>query len=132
MPTTSAKIDWTPTLQAILGPDPGSQLYGEVSLWFHKLQIFRKGENQRIFQAEPTSEDLEIHRHLLLRLVEDGEHLLRVIHQSKGLIRNPENIKTEDLAAALEGLRDTDRGLHNPLPPERREKVIQEVFGNVA
>src|SRR4051812_1539522 len=105
--SATAQIEWTPIKQAILGPDPGLLLYGEASVWFHKLQIFREREEERMYRQEPSAEDLEIHKSLVLRLTADGEHLLQLIQQSAGLIQNPEKIKTEDLAAAVESVRDT-------------------------
>lgn len=130
MPTT-AELDWTPTRHAILGSDPGLQLYGEVSVWFHKLQLFRRGEQQRIFDAKPTGEDTAIHKQLLQRLLADGEHLLRLATES-GLIENSEKIKIDDLRAALEGLRATHRGFYEPLSPIRAATVLREVFPDVA
>jgi len=107
-------------------------LYGEGSVWFHKLQIFREREEERMYRQEPSAEDLEIHKSLVLRLVADGEHLLQLIRQSAGLIQNPEQIKTEDLAAAVESLRDTYRGWHEPLSANRRADILKGVFRDVA
>ena len=104
--SATAQIEWTPTKQAILGPDPGLLLYGEVSVWFHKLHIFREREEERMYRQEPSAEDLEIHKSLVLRLMADGEHLLQLIRQSAGLIQNPEQIKTDTLPAAVESLRE--------------------------
>jgi hypothetical protein len=130
--STAAEMEWTPTRQAILGHDPALQLYGEVSVWFHKLHLFRRGEHQRIYHSTPTAEDLAIHKSLLLRLIADGEHLLLIAQQSGGLIANSESIKIDDLRAGIESLRDTFRGLHQPLPVHRRDEILREAFGNVA
>jgi hypothetical protein len=130
MPTT-AEMEWTPTRQAILGHQPELQLYGEVSVWFHKLRLFRKGEEQRIYQENPSADDLEIHKQLLRRLITDGEHLLLVVGQGGGLTANPELIKVEDLKAAIESLHDTFRGMHEPMAAEQREKILKDVFGDV-
>jgi hypothetical protein len=51
---STAQMEWTPARQAILGPDPVLTLYGEVSIWFHKLEMFRREENERMFQREPA------------------------------------------------------------------------------
>ena len=130
MPTTG-EIEWTPTMHAILGSEPSLQLYGEVSVWFHKLGLFRKGEEDRVHLASPTAADLRIHKQLLLRLITDGEHLLRLAGECGGLISNPEAIKLEDLHAAVESLRDSYRGWHQPMPPEQRDKILGEVFADV-
>jgi len=107
-------------------------LYGEGSVWFHKLQIFREREEERMYRHEPSAEDLEIHKSLVLRLMADGEHLLQLVQQSAGLIQNPENIKTEDLNAAVESLRDTYRGWHEPMSANRRQEILRDVFRDIA
>jgi hypothetical protein len=130
--SSTAQMEWTPTRQAILGPEPSLRLYGEVSVWFHKLELFRREENERMFQREPDQEDLAIHRTLILRLIADGAHLLELIEQDAGLVSNREGIKVEDLRAAVEGLRDSFRGWHESMPPEHRKQILTEVFGDVA
>src|SRR4051794_28772014 len=131
MPST-AEMNWTPTKQAILGSDADLALYGEISVWFHKLDLFRKDENLRTFLQEPSPEDLQIHKRLILRLIADGEHLLGLIRQSDGLPENREKIKESDLAAAVEDLRATYRGWHEPMSSQRRNEILSAVFGNVS
>src|SRR5262245_33493686 len=97
-----AEIEWAPTKEAILGPDPGLVLFGEVSLWFHKLKIFREREEEQMYRREPSAEDFQIHKRLVQRLIADGEHLLQIVAQSAGLMPNPQAIKREDLSAAVE------------------------------
>jgi len=126
--TGAAEIDWTPTKQVTLGPDPEMHLYAEVSLWFHKLKVFREREDARMFQSTPNPEDRAIHKALVSPLIVDGEHLLTLLEQSAGLMTNPERIKSEDLVAAVESLRDTYRGWHEPLPSEKRNQILKQVF----
>ena len=130
--SSTAEMNWTPATQAILGSNADLALYGEVSVWFHKLDLFRKDENQRMFLQQPGAEDLQIHKRLILRLIADGEHLLGLIGQASGLAENPEKIKQTDLAAAVNDLRDTYRGWHEPMSVQRRKDVLTAVFGNVA
>jgi len=85
-----------------------------------------------MYRHEPSAEDLEIHKSLVLRLMADGEHLLQLVQQSAGLIQNPENIKTEDLNAAVESLRDTYRGWHEPMSANRRQEILRDVFRDIA
>ena len=125
-------MNWTPTKQAILGADADLALYAEVSVWFHKLDLFRKDENLRMFLQEPAAEDLQIHKRLILRLIADGEHLLGLIRQSEGLPENREKIKETDLDAAVQDLRATYRGWHEPMNPERRDEILGAAFGNVS
>ena len=65
----------------ILGEDPQLRIYAEVSVWFKKIELFRKGEDERMFLQEPTPEDLAVHKTLLQRLIADGDHLLSLIQQ---------------------------------------------------
>jgi hypothetical protein len=130
MPST-AQIEWTPTRQAILGPDPALVIYGEISVWFHKLELFRREEEDRMFQRDPGPEDLEIHRSLVVRLIADGEHLLALIQQNGGLIQNREGIKAEDVRAAVNGLHESVRGWHANTSAERRNQILADVFSNV-
>lgn len=130
--SSAARLEWTPARQAILGPEPSLALYGEVSVWFQKLDLFRREENERMFLREPDQEEITIHRSLILRLIADGEHLLALIEQNAGLIQNREGIKVEDLCAAVQGLHDSFRGWHKPLSPDHRKQVLAEVFGNIA
>jgi hypothetical protein len=74
------------------------RIYAEVSVWFKKIELFRKGEDERMFLQEPTPEDLAVHKTLLQRLIADGDHLLSLIQQM-GLPENIEGIKPEDVAA---------------------------------
>ena len=115
----------------ILGEDPQLRVYAEASVWFKKIELFRRGEDQRMFLQEPTAEDLTVHRGLLQRLIADGDHLLLLIQQV-GWPVNIEGVKPEDVAAALETLRDTYRGWHEPVSAQRRAQILKEVFPDVA
>jgi hypothetical protein len=107
-------------------------IYGEVSLWFHKERVFRQREDERMYRREPSADDIAIHKALVLRLITDGEHLSQLARQADGLISNPENIKAEDLTAAVEALRDTYRSWHTPMPSDQKERILNEVFRDVA
>jgi hypothetical protein len=128
---TTLEAQWSPVQHLILGDDPQLRVYAEVSLWFKKIESFRKSEDERMFAQEPTPEDLAVHKSLLERLMADGDHLLLLIKQV-GLPANNEGIKSEDVAAAAETLRDTYRGWHEPPAAERRAQVLREVFPDVA
>jgi hypothetical protein len=128
---TALEAQWTPVQHLILGEDPQLRLYAEVSVWFKKIEFFRKGEDERMFLQQPTPEDLVVHRSLLQRLITDGDHLKSLIHDI-GLPENIEGIKPEDVSAMIETLRDTYRGWHEPVPAQQREQVLREVFPDVA
>src|SRR5260221_9498080 len=113
--------------QIILGPDPQLALYGEVVVWFHKVELFRHEEEQRLFRQAPGQEDLSLHKELLLRLIADGEHLVRLIEQH-GLLANSEGVTAEDSKATLQNLRADYRGWHEPMPTEQKADILSEVF----
>ena len=66
---TAVQAQWSPVQHLILGEDPQLRIYAEVSVWFKKIELFRKGEDERMFLQEPTPEDLAVHKTLLQRLI---------------------------------------------------------------
>jgi len=127
---TTVEAQWRPVKDLILGDDPQLRVYAEVSVWYQKIELFRKGEDARMFLQDPTPEDLAVHRSLLQRLIADGDHLLLLVRQV-GLPANGEGIKPEDVVATVETLRDTYRGWHEPMPPEQRTRILKAVFPDV-
>jgi hypothetical protein len=118
---------WGSAVQVILGPDPQLALYGEVVVWFHKVELFRGEEERRMYRQEPAPEDLALHRQLLRRLLTDGDHLVRLIDQ-QGFLTNTEKLTADDLKATLANLRADYRGWHEPMPAEKRTQLLREVF----
>jgi len=114
-------------VQVILGPDPQLALYGELVVWFHKVELFRHEEEQRMFRQTPGPEDLNLHKNPLLRLIADGEHLVRLIEQH-GFLTNNEGVTAEDLKATLQNLRADFRGWHEPMPATQKAELLREVF----
>lgn len=127
---TAVEAQWSPAKHLILGDDPQLRVFAEVAVWYKKLELFRKGEDQRMFLQEPTAEDLTVHKSLLQRLIADGDHLLSLVRQV-GLPENSESITTESLAATVELLHADFRGWHEPMSRERRAELMQEVFPDV-
>ena len=128
---TAVEAQWSPVQHLILGEDPQLRIYAEVSVWFKKIELFRKGEDERMFLQDPTLEDLAVHKTLLGRLIVDGDHLFSLIQQM-GLADNIEGIKSEDVAAIIETLRDTYRGWHEAMPAVKREQLLKDVFPDFA
>src|SRR3990172_6746832 len=128
---TAVEAQWSPVKHLILGDDPQLRVYAEVSVWYKKLELFRKGEDDRLFLQEPTSEDLVVHKNLLQRLMADGEHLLSLIRQI-GLPESIEGITPESVSATVELLGADYRGWHQPMPAETRERLLKEIFPDVA
>jgi len=128
---TALEAQWSPVKHLILGEDPQLRVYAEVCVWHRKIELFRKGEDERMFAQEPTPEDLAVHKSLLQRLLVDGEHLVSLIQQI-GLPENTEGITTESVQITLESLRADYRGWHQPMPPEDRRQLLKELFPDVA
>jgi hypothetical protein len=122
---------WSPVQHLILGEDPQLRVYAETAVWYRKIELFRKGEDERMFLQKPTSEDLVVHKSLLRRLIADGEHLLSLIDQI-GLPENLEGITPQSVGATVEALRADYRGWHEPMAPERRTHILEELFPDVA
>ena len=127
MPSIGLRQNWGAAAEVILGPAPELALYGEVVVWFHKVDLFRRQEEQRMYRQPPTPDDLALHKELLLRLMADGEHLARLIEQH-GLLSNVEGVTMEDLLATVQSLRADYRGWHEPMPDAQRAQVLREVF----
>ncbi|MCW5550901.1 MAG: hypothetical protein KIS67_01920 [Verrucomicrobiae bacterium] len=128
---TAVEAQWSPVKHLILGEDPQLRVYAEVAIWLKKIELFRKGEDQRMFLQETTPEDLAVHKSLIQRLLADGDYLLSLIRQI-GLPANIEGITLESVSATLDLLRADYRGLHEPMPAEKRAQILNEVFPDVA
>jgi len=127
---TTLEAQWSPVKHLILGEDPQLRVYAETSVWYRKIELFRKGEDERMFVEQPTAEDLKVHKSLLQRLIADGDHLLSLVRQI-GLPESIEGITLESVEATLETLRADYRGWHEPMPPEQRARILQELFPDV-
>lgn len=128
---TAVEQQWTPASHLILGDDPPLRVFAEISIWYKKIELFRQGEDERLFLREPTPEDLAVHKSLLQRLIADGEHLLSLVRQI-GLPENKDGITFESAAATLELLHADYRGWHAPMPAERRQQILTATFPDVA
>lgn len=128
---TAVEAQWVPAKHLILGDDPQLRLFGEISVWYNKIHLFRKGEDERMFLRDPTPEDVLVHRSLLQRLIADGNYLLSLARQV-GVLQNDDGISAESLAATVEMLEADYRGWHDPMTPERREHILRETFPDVA
>src|SRR5437879_3047008 len=112
-------ISWGCAAQLILGADPQLAVYGQGIIWLHKVELFRRAEEARMYLQKPAARDLALHKDLLRRLIADGEHLLRLIDQN-GFVSNSEGITEADLEATLQSLQADYRGWHEPMPAAAR------------
>ena len=102
-------------------------LYGEGVVWLHKVELFRHEEEARMYRQSSAPDDLSLHKKLLLRLMADGEHLLRLIDQN-GFLTHAEGLTADDLKATLRNLRTDYRGWHEPMPAAQQAQILHEVF----
>ncbi|PWU09224.1 MAG: hypothetical protein C5B50_27870 [Verrucomicrobia bacterium] len=124
---TALEAKWSPAKHLILGEDPQLRLYAEAAVWLKKIEMFRKSEDERLFSQDPTPEDLAVHKSLLQRLIADGAHLLSLAEQV-GLPENVEGITSGSVAATVDLLRADYRGWHEPMSPEKRERILKQAF----
>jgi hypothetical protein len=128
---TAVEANWVPAKHLILGDDPQLRVFGEISVWYKKIESLRQSENDRMVLHDPTPEDLRVHKSLLQRLIADGEYLLSLVAQV-GLPENDAAITAESLAAAVELLQADYRGWHEPMSPEKRNQILRAVFPDVS
>ena len=128
---TAVEAQWVSAKHLILGDDPQLRVFGEITVWYKKIESLRQGENDRMVLHDPTPEDLRVHKSLLQRLIADGEYLLSLVGQV-GLPENEAGITAESLAAAVELLQADYRGWHQPMSPDKRNQILQAVFPDVS
>jgi hypothetical protein len=128
--SSTVQVDWS-TQNAILGADPAATLYQDVSQWFDKVKKFQREEDERMIDKDPTPKDLKIHKELVLRLIDDGEHLLKLIQRRGRVGKDPHYITTGAVDSTVEMLRASYRGWHEPMPKEERDRILKAVFGDV-
>ena len=128
---TAVEAQWVPAKHLILGDDPQLRVFGEISVWYKKIESLRQGEDDRMVLHDPTPEDLRVHKSLLQRLIADGEYLLSLVGQV-GLPENEVGITAESLAATVELLQADYRGWHEPMPSEKREHIPRATFPDVS
>ena len=128
---TAAEAQWVPAKHLILGDDPQLRLFGEISVWYKKIESLRQSEDDRMVLHDPTPEDLAVHKSLLQRLIADGEYLLSLVGQV-GLPESEVGITADSLAATVELLQADYRGWHEPMPSEKREQILRAAFPDVS
>jgi hypothetical protein len=128
---TAVEAQWVPAKHLILGDDPQLRVFGEISVWYKKIESLRQSEDDRMVLHDPTPEDLCVHKSLLERLIADGEYLLSLVGQV-GLPENEAGITAESLAAAVELLQADYRGWHQPMPLKKREQILRAAFPDVS
>jgi hypothetical protein len=127
MQAAGLRQSWGSAAEVILAPAPQLALYGETVVWFHKVELFRREEENRMYRQTPTPQDLALHKELLLRLVAEGEHLSQLIEQ-QGLLPNVEGVTKDDTRATLLSLQADYRGWHQPMPDSQRAQILRDVF----
>jgi hypothetical protein len=103
-------------------------LLTETLAWIAAVAFFRHTETESHYLAEPTDLDQRYHKSLLAALVAEGERLLTRIFRSGGLPANLDGVKTEDIDAMVEELRNTQAQWYGDMTSERRAQILKEVF----
>src|SRR6266481_8126151 len=102
-------------------------LLQEVVSWFKVIALFRRAEDERMIEQEPTPTDLRYHRTWLATLIAEGERFATEIHL-EGLAENPAGIKASDVEEADETLRITETEWYSQLADVRRRQLWKGVF----
>lgn len=103
-------------------------LVAEASSWFKAVRQFREAELSEMVLREPGPRDLRFHRAYLVQVIAAGEQLA-ILADLNGLRENPEGITLESIEAELESLYHTQAGYHGGMTAERKNQILQEVFG---
>jgi hypothetical protein len=96
--------------------------------WVASVALFRETETQTHYLNPPGSEDRRRHKTLLAALIAEGQRLLQRAHDTGGLPKNLDGIKTADLEAMVEELRTTQLQWEGDMTPQRREQILRELF----
>lgn len=96
--------------------------------WITAVAFFRRAESETHYLSEPSELDERYHRSILAALIAEGERLLTRILLAGGLPRNAEGIKTEDIAATQEELRNTQAQWYGDMTAERRAQILKDLF----
>jgi hypothetical protein len=103
-------------------------LLTETVGWVAAIALFRETETQTHYLAEPSDHDRRRHRAILAALIAQGERLLTRIQAVGGLPENLDGLKTTDVDAMVEELRNTHLQWYGDMTPQRREQILKELF----
>jgi len=100
----------------------------ETLAWIATVVFFRRAESDTMYLAEPSETDRRYHKRILAALIAEGERLLNCIHQADGLPQNIDGIKSADVDATMEELRNTQAQWYGDMTEARRAQILKEVF----
>jgi hypothetical protein len=103
-------------------------LLSDTMAWIAALALFRKTETESLYLADPTPQDRQEHRAILSSLIAAGDRLLNRISSVGGLPTNLDGVRTADIDAMVEELRNTDLQWYGDMTPERREEILKQLF----
>jgi hypothetical protein len=103
-------------------------LLSETLAWVGSVALFREAERQTHYLSEPTRADRRHHKALLATLISEGTRLLNRIHNARGLPKNLDGVKTADVDAMVEELRNTQLQWEGDMTPSRREEILKQLF----
>lgn len=103
-------------------------LLSETLAWVASVALFRETERQTHYLRAPTRSDRRQHKALLASLISEGTRLLNRIENAGGLPKNLDGVKTADVDATVEELRNTQLQWEGDMTPRRREQILKELF----
>lgn len=103
-------------------------LLSETLAWIASVALFRETERKTHYLSEPTRADRRQHKALLATLIAEGTRLLNRIDGAGGLPKNLDGVKTADVDAMVEELRNTQLQWEGDMTPRRREQILKELF----
>jgi hypothetical protein len=107
-------------------------LLTETLGWVASFALFRETETQTHYLAEPGEDDRRQHKTILAALIAEGERLITGIQAAGGLPENFDGIKTADVEAMVEELRNTQLQWYGDMTPQRREQILKELHADTS
>ena len=103
-------------------------LLTETVAWVAAVSFFRETETETHYLGDPTESDQRYHKSVLAALIAEGERLLTRISRSGGLPENLDGVKTGDIDAMVEELRNTQAQWYGDMTPGRRAEILKGLF----
>ena len=110
---------------------PNLPLLGQVAAWLDLVEVARELDRWLAVTEKPARADVDLHRAIVALAIGTGE-LLRFEFTRTPLDLTPLGINEAVLSASLQMLSDSFHLWHDDMSAERREEILQEVFGVAA
>jgi hypothetical protein len=98
-----------------------------LCIWFRSVSLYHQAEMDQIARGGPTEQDRQEQKHMLSMLINVGEWLVRELRQND--VTEKVGVTLADVEATLEELYVGLRVCFGGMTEERRNQVLDEVFG---